>query len=220
MDSIIKNIVFDLGGVLMDFDFRGADEKFRQLGLPVSMPDSVNSQYCHNAGGQNKADEIVNTYINGFISEEQFAAILLPHCRPGVTLRDIVDTLYSLDGEFPHPRANALAALREKYKVLLLSNINSHMWQRTLDMLHRQGRTPEDLFDNVFLSFRMRTAKPSPDIYLRMISETGIKPQETVYFDDLAENVAAGAATGLHAHLVESNRLENCPAYAALLNTI
>jgi glucose-1-phosphatase len=217
--SNIKNIVFDLGGVLMNFDFKGAAEKFRRLGLPVSMPDAVNSQY-HDAAARSKADEAINTYINGFISEDQFAALLLPHCKQGVTLQDITATLLSLDGEFPPRRAEAIQSLRKSRKVYLLSNINSHMWQRTLDMLEQQGLKPEDLFDGIFLSFQMCMAKPSPDIYQRMIAQTGIVPQETAYFDDLAENIAAGTAAGLRSHLVDSNKLEDCPAYAALLDTI
>ena len=217
--SNIKNIVFDLGGVLMNFDFKGAAEKFIRLGLPVSMPDSVNSQY-HDAAARSKADEAINTYINGFISEDQFAALLLPHCKQGVTLQDITATLLSLDGEFPPRRAEALRALRKSRKVYLLSNINSHMWQRTLDMLEQQGLKPEDLFDGIFLSFQMCMAKPSPDIYRRMIAQTGIAAQETAYFDDLTENIAAGTAAELRSHLVDSNKLEDCPAYAALLDTI
>ncbi len=219
MDNI-KNIVFDLGGVLMNFDFKGAAESFSQLGLPISTPGSVNSQPCHNANAPSKVDELINAYINGFISEEQFAAVLLPHCKQGVTIADIVNTLYSLDGKFPPQRTKALTALRTKYKIILLSNINSHMWQRTLAMLSQQKLSPEDCFDHSFLSFEMHMAKPSPNIFSHMISVAGIAPNETLYFDDLAENIAAGTAAGLCAHLVESNNLEHCPAYTELLTTI
>lgn len=217
----LKNIIFDLGGVLMNFDFAGAGEKFSHLGLPISLPDSVNSRHRTQEAKPNRADEAINAYINGFVSEEQFAAVLLPHCKkPGVTTSDIVDTLYSLDGSFPAQRINALVKLRTRYKVFLLSNINRHMWTRTQDMLQRQGYKPQDCFDDTFLSFEMLMAKPSPDIFVQMISKTGINPQETIYFDDLVENTEAGAALGLQAQLVKSNRLEDCQAYTTLLNNI
>ena len=87
-------------------------------------------------------------------------------------------------------------------------------------MLQRQGYKPQDCFDDTFLSFEMLMAKPSPDIFVQMISKTGLNPQETIYFDDLVENTEAGAALGLQAQLVESNRLEDCQAYTTLLNNI
>lgn len=213
----IKNIVFDLGGVLMNFDFAGAAIKFQELGIPVSLPDTT-TQSSPRTPASKEADILINAYINGFINEDQFADILLPHCKKGITHRDITDTLFSLDGSFPSSRIEALAKLRTRYKVILLSNINSNMWQRTIEMLNQQGKKVSDCFDHTFLSYEMQMAKPSADIYNSMISQTGINPHESLYFDDLPENIEAGTRVGLISCLVKSNYLEQCDTFNKLMS--
>lgn len=212
----IKNIVFDLGGVLMNFDFRGAAEKFAQLGLPLSVPDP-SAPIPPTGSATQKTYQMINTYINGFIDEDRFADILQPYCAKNITHADIKHTLLSLDGEFPASRIESLLQLHRHYKVYLLSNINHHMWQRTLKMLADHHATPSDCFDTTFLSYELHMAKPSPDIYRLMIDQTHLVPNETIYFDDLSENIEAGQQFGLQSVLVESNNIEQCPAYLSLL---
>ena len=215
----IKNIVFDLGGVLMDFDFAGAAIKFQKLGLPVTLPDT-STQSCPKNTANKEADKLINAYINGFINEDQFADLLLPHCKEGVTHRDITDTLFSLDGSFPSSRIEALIKLRKHYNVILLSNINHHMWQRTIEMLARQGNKVSECFDRTFLSYEMQMAKPSDEIYNSMISQTHIEPSESLYFDDLPENIEAGTKAGMISCLVKSNHLEQCDFFNELMANI
>lgn len=212
----IRNIVFDLGGVLMNFDFRGAVEKFSQLGLPLSVPDPSAPIQPTDSVTQ-KTYQMINTYINGFIDEDQFADILLPYCAKSITHTDIKHTLLSLDGEFPASRIDALLKLHRNYNIYLLSNINHHMWQRTLKMLADHNATPSDCFDTTFLSYELHMAKPTPDIYRLMIDQTHIIPNETIYFDDLSENIEVGQHFGLQSVLVESNNIEQCPDYISLL---
>ena len=75
----LKNIIFDLGGVLMNFDFAGAGEKFSHLGLPISLPDSVNSKHRTQEAKPNRADEAINAYINGFVTLQEARSDHLRH---------------------------------------------------------------------------------------------------------------------------------------------
>lgn len=201
----IKNIVFDMGGVLFNFDFEGANRIFAQLGINL-----------HSDPRRGEVLIILNDYINGFLTEEEFAHLLLNYCHRGVTVEAILARLQCFSGNLPAGRLQTLVELRKTYRIFLLSNINERMWRWTLDLMASGGYTPSECFDAVFLSYEMQLAKPDPRIYQRMITETGIVPQETLYFDDLKENIEAGAALGLQSHIVKANALETCEAYCKL----
>lgn len=202
----IKNIVFDLGGVIFNFDFEDANRTFAELGVSLG-PDAPNRQ---------KVLRLLNDYINGFISEPDFATQLLSFSTRGLTKEAVISELQTFSGDLPVKRLEALVTLRKRYKVYLLSNINERMWQWTVGLMQKQGYNPEDCFDQVFLSYELQQAKPAPSIYQTMIDATGLNPQQTLYFDDLKENAIAGAGFGLQAHIVKPNFLEECEAYSEL----
>lgn len=214
MNKNIKNIVFDLGGVLMNFDFEGAATMFQQMGLAPEGADKTNAQL-----GQfgRQAAELINSFINGFIDTKQFASLLQPHCKVNLSVDEISHQLESLDGDIPHNRLAMLKKLRETHKVILLSNINQPMWEKTLSILKREGFDCKDCFDNVFLSYKLKMAKPDPAIYRKMIDDCNIAAQETIYFDDLPENIETGTKIGLVSSLVEQNRLEQNPDFINLV---
>lgn len=205
MTKNIKNIVFDLGGVLMNFDFEGAATMFQKMGLAPTGADKTNAQLGEYSS---KVAELINNFINGFVDTKQFATMLQPHCKVNLSVDDIAHQLESLDGDIPHSRLAMLKRLRETHKVILLSNINPPMWEKTLAIFKREGFDCTDCFDEVFLSYELKMAKPDPAIYRKMIDDCGIAAQETIYFDDLPENIEAGTKAGLFSSLVKPNRLE------------
>lgn len=206
-----KNIILDLGGVVMNFDFQRASTMFCSLGLPPLMDAEISTSAAsrHLLG-------LINTYINGFLTEEQLASHLLPHCNENVTLQDVVKILFSLSGDIPLERVRHIVSLRSHYKVILLSNINPFLWQQASDIIRQRGFSTAQCFDHTFLSYEMQVAKPDPAIYHRMIAETGILPPETIYFDDLPDNIEAGKKAGLHSVQVKPNHLEDCRQYISL----
>ena len=61
-----------------------------------------------------------------------------------------------------------------------------------------KGYDIKELFDKLYLSYRMKLAKPDKAIFLKMIKDSGIVPEETLYVDDSPANIEAGKALGLH----------------------
>lgn len=214
----IRNVIFDLGGVVMNFDFEGAGKMFKKLGITSAGGVADISQL---SSYKKEVAKFINDFINGFINAEELAALLLPYCAKGVEVSHIRQGLKTLSGNLPAPRLEMLVKLRKAgYKVFLLSNINEEMWQQTVALISEQGYTVAECFDATFLSYSMHVAKPAPMIFSRMIAETAIDPAESLYFDDLAENIEAGSAAGLHSVLVKSNELENCESYKNITNAL
>ena len=102
-----------------------------------------------------------------------------------------------------------LLELRKDHKVYLLSNIYDRGWQIATEAFRKHGVEPEDCFDKLFLSHEMQLAKPDPRIFHAVIDATGIKPEETIFFDDSRSNIETAKAMGFQAKLAPMNKLED-----------
>lgn len=194
----VKNIVFDLGGVIVNTDDQAAYDKL--YGLGCRLPD--------NPEALAQSERKIVALVNGEINLAQYVSYLRQYMPDGVSNAVIGEAVMaSLQGA-PKARVEWIKGLKSRYHVVLLSNIGPEIWQRAVSQLNDAGVKPEDLFDEMFLSYEMGVAKPDPEIYARMIAETGIVTSQTIYFDDKAENVAAGNAAGMHSIKVRENHIE------------
>lgn len=198
MAEKIRNIVLDLAGVVLNLDLDRDTEALNGVGLP-------DFEGC-------LKDEAIATpmlaYLNGLMPSNTFCKAMHQLCRSGVTDDEI---LYAMDAVLdivPRERIDLLVSLRKKYRVFLLSNIYETAWQHAVNEIEKHGVTLDDCFERIFLSYKMNLAKPDLRIFLKMIEETGIKPEETIYFDDSRSNVQAGREIGFVSHLVPMNELD------------
>lgn len=197
--NLTKNIIFDLAGVVLNLNLERDTEALHSVGLP-------DFEGC--LADRSIASPLLD-YLNGQISADLFVERIAPHCRPDATREEI---LYSMDAvldDIPQERLATIAALSKKYRVFLLSNIYEAAWQHTLNEFSQKGYCLEDCFEKVFLSHEMQLAKPDPRIYNKVIEETGITPEETLYFDDSRANIEAAQALGFRSVLVKINKLES-----------
>lgn len=195
---MIKNIIFDLAGVILNLNLERDTEALLNVGLP---------DFAGCLKNQAIADALI-PYINGLVGEEEFLCAIRPFCNKDATDKDILWAMDAVLDDIPKERLLMLTELRKKYRVYLLSNIYEKAWDHTLRQFEKNGYTTDDCFDKVFLSYEMQLAKPNPQIFRQVFDETGIIPDETVYFDDSHENILAGKALGLNAYLVDMNNLE------------
>ena len=202
----IKNIIFDLGGVIVDLDIRSSMTAFAQLGL---VPKNITPEQLSVSGIPKDWEmyELMKHMDLGEMDEAGFVATLLPHCLPGTTAQQLIDAYNKLI-VLPRHRLEMLARLHKRYKLFLLSNLGDIHWAETKRQAQQFGMRFEDYFDRVFLSFELHMVKPDAAIYRHLLETTGIDPQETLYIDDLPNNIAAGEALGLLARKVNCNGLD------------
>lgn len=194
----MKNIIFDLAGVILNLNL----ERDTKALLSVGLPDFAG---CVKHPGIVAA---LLPYLNGLCTKEAFIEAARPFCREDVTDKEILWAMDAVLDDVPLERIEMLLELRKKYRVFLLSNIYVDAWQHTVKQFEKHGYKPEDCFEHLFLSYEMNLAKPDPRIYQQVFAEAGINPDETVYFDDSRENIEAGKALGMHSYLVKMNQLE------------
>lgn len=204
---MIKNVIFDMGGVLIDLDVRAMINEFATLVASPASTASIKEADMLGNGG----DSPLHEYELGNISTDEFLDSILYSCKPGTSREDVRRATFAILRDLPKHRLNAITSLRAKgYRVYLLSNIQDMHWEYINELMGGW----ELFFDAIFLSQRMHLTKPDPKIYSTLQEATGILPEETLYIDDVAANVAGGAAAGWHA--VQATGDEWLPIVAAL----
>ena len=85
----------------------------------------------------------------------------------------------------------------------MLSNTNPIMFESRIPELFRiQGLNIPDYFDKLYLSYQLGVTKPSPKIFEKIIADSGILPQETLFLDDSQKNIDAARKFGFQTYLV------------------
>ncbi len=191
MDKNIKNIVFDLGGVLIDLDFDRALKAFRKAGF-----ENIEEQLqSFNREG------VFMQYELGNITSEEFRSAIRKQARVSLTDREIDDMWNLILLNIPHEKLKLILELRGKYMVYLLSNTNQIHWDYTCNHAFTyHGFRVKDYFEETFLSFEMHLAKPDKAIFERMLQEANLLPEETFFIDDSEANCKAAEELGIHTH--------------------
>ncbi len=189
----IKNIVFDLGGVMIDLDKERCIRVFHKIGF--SEIDSLIDSY--HPKGMLRGIEV------GEVSNEEFFDQVRRSIGTDVPDEAIRGAFLSFIEGIPVYKLRLVRALREKgFRTFALSNINDVVFPYIREVLFTQdGLTLEDYFEKVFLSYEMHLLKPSPEIYRRMIDEGGMRPEETLFIDDSESNLAAASELGFNVYL-------------------
>ena len=191
MDKNIKNIVFDLGGVLIDLDFKSAINGLQKAGF-TNVKEQLQAF---------DREGIFQKFELGEISADEFRASIRENSNVSLTDEE-VDSLWNLMLlEIPREKLELILDLRSKYMVYLLSNTNSIHWDYVCkNAFNYRGFRVNDYFEETFLSFEMHLAKPDKAIYKKMLNDANLLPEETLFIDDSEANCKAAAEVGIHAH--------------------
>ncbi|MDH6304572.1 FMN phosphatase YigB (HAD superfamily) [Parabacteroides sp. PF5-5] len=188
----IKNVVFDLGGVIIDLDSQEPIRRFKEIGVK-------------------DADELLDAYEqkgifleieDGKISVEEFCEKLRAHAGKDLTFEQIAWAWLGFVVDVPQYKLDFITQLREKYKVYLLSNTNpiiQEQWART-NKFSEAGRPINDYFDKMYTSYEVGVTKPSSRIFEYMIKDSGMLPSETLFVDDGAKNIEVGKSLGMYTY--------------------
>ena len=188
MNETIKNIIFDLGGVLVGLDSARCINAFRQIGC-----DDV-AVYVE----QHRTEDLFLDIELGRATTQDFCQEVrtMSHCD--VADEQIVWAWNQLLTSVAAEKKARLKALASRYRLFLLSNTNEMHWQKCRDeLLASHEGSGEEYFERVFLSFEMHKKKPDADIFRQTLRDAGITAAETLFIDDSADNCRTAASLGL-----------------------
>jgi glucose-1-phosphatase len=186
----IKNIIFDWGGVITDLHFEVTRKAFIEMGLEIfdetTPHDPRNNLFIPFEIGKITPDEFRN-----HIKKET----ILP-----ITDEMIDKAWTSLLGELPEDRYRILQKASQSFHTYLLSNTNAihkdYYYAKIRSEYHMNGFDP--LFIKTYFSHELGLRKPNDDIFLHVLSDAGIRPEETVFIDDFLENIETALKLGFH----------------------
>lgn len=208
---MIKNITFDLGGVILALNYKQAVKHFEEIGLKDA---GQHLDAFHQKG-------IFGALEDGSATPAEFRQALSRLIGHEVTMQECYYAWHGYVESVPRRNLDALLQLRsEGYRVCLLSNTNPFMmqWARTPDF--DGGQHPIGYyFDALYLSYECRVMKPSEEIFRLMLAGEHAKPGETLFVDDSHANVQAAAALGIHT-LCPQNNEDWIPALRQLLQDL
>jgi len=184
-EPIFQVLLFDLGGVLMDF--AGFDELTRFI---PGAPDrsEIRERWIHSGA--------VQRFERGGITPERFADDVIEELEIDLSPRDFLTNFVEW-ARGPYPGAiDLLRTLKSGFRIAALSNSNE-----LHTPLHRQRF--ENAIDIFFFSDEIGSVKPEPSIFEHVLHELGVPPHRIAFFDDTPVNVEAAREAGIEAYEVD-----------------
>lgn len=192
-------LIFDLGNVIIDIDYQRSLNLLKSQ-LPISFNSKVDAFY---------ATDFHKAYEKGLIDSPTFRAEVNRYFEQDWEDKKVDELWNSLLGKIPAERLDLVAKLKKEFQVGILSNTN----EIHIEAVHKMLKSDfgmdrfSPLFDRVFYSHEMNLAKPSADIYLKMLDELKVSADRVVFFDDLEANVKGAESLGIYAVHVTGPRI-------------
>lgn len=194
----IKNIVFDLGGVLIELNKERCIDSFKAIGFEQA---AKLIDFYHPAA-------IFNQLEIGSIGTDQVCEYIRNEAgRNDISNHDIIEAFRSFLVAIPIEKLRLVKSLRDSgFKIYALSNINEIVMPLVTEVLFTQdGLTMDDYFDKAYLSYIMKALKPSEEIFQMMIDDSGMVPSQTLFIDDSEKNVNTAHQMGFNVYHASAN---------------
>lgn len=197
----LKNILFDLGGVILDINVNATLESFLHMGFPrelLNYPENFHT-------------DIFYKYETGKTDTDQFRNDVREYAGVTFSDSDFDEAWNRMIARVPLSRISLLRTLAKKFNLYILSN-TSPLHVEKFEQLFRDtaGFPLQDLFTKCFYSFETGFHKPDREAFEDVLSTANIKAEETLFLDDNIQNVKSAKELGLNViHINERLRMED-----------
>ena len=185
-----KAIIFDLGGVLLNIDYKLTIAAFKKLG--VKNADSFYSKKVQ--------DPIFDKLEAGKISPKEFLEQLQKECN-NASIELVENAWNAMLVDLPQSRLDYIKNLRNNYQIFLLSNTNAiHIIAFRKKIGEKQWEAFSSLFDKMYLSHQIGFRKPGKEAFQIILEENKLKPNEVFFIDDSTQHIEAAKKLGINCH--------------------
>lgn len=190
---MIHNLLFDLGGVIMDIRRENCVKAFSRLGMADA--DTWLGEYRQSGPFADIED--------GSATVEMFHDSIRDIIGSDVSDESIDEAFGKFLIGIPRYRLEQLDALHHRFGIYMLSNTNPIMWHDGIaHNFAQEGHDVNYYFDGIVRSYEARAMKPDLKIFQEVIDRFGIRPEETLFLDDSQTNLDAAASMGFATLLV------------------
>ena len=185
----IQNIIFDLGGVIINLDYGRTEQAFIDAGIT-----DFKERYT-----QLQQTPLFDQFEMGKISKDDFINTLIDMSPLPITEEDVVAAWNAMLLNFPLRRLQILQQLRLHHGLFLLSNTNELHELAFNQILYREHGMPNIgvFFDKAYLSHRVGLRKPMKEIFELVLNENGLEAGKTLFIDDSPQHIEGAISVGL-----------------------
>ncbi|MFD3000337.1 HAD family hydrolase [Pontibacter toksunensis] len=186
----IKNIIFDLGGVIINLNYNKSIEELQKLC----------KENCSIAYSQKEQTKLFDMFETGASSPEEFRREL--RATYGITAPDEeIDAAWNaMLLDIPQERIDLLLELGKKYRIFLLSNTNAIHMKRFNDIVAHSFTIPslDSLFEQSYYSHLIGKRKPDAAVFEDIMAMNSLKKEETLFIDDSIQHIESAHKVGLN----------------------
>ena len=190
----IRNVLFDLGAVLINIDFEKVALAFKALGVK-----DFEKRYSHL-----QADSLFEKLETGKISNEMFYENIAYQSGLPLKASEIRDAWNAILLDFRTESMAYLQQLSKRYRLFLLSNTNAIHLESIHKILYNQLGVEklDQYFEKAYYSHLVGMRKPGKAVFDYVLADAGISAEETFFIDDASPNIETAAAMGFKTHLL------------------
>ena len=198
-EPVIRNILFDLGGVILDINVQATLKKFYELGFPA-----VLLNYPHNM-----TTDLFFRFETGKIGIPEFRDELRRISGVDVGDRELDDAWNAMLVRIPAERTRLIDKLAARYRLYMLSNtspLHAPVYEKMYE--EASGIPMKAAFTGIYYSHRIGWHKPDKEAWEYVLKDAGILAEETLFLDDNIHNIKASQELGFQAiHIHERTSL-------------
>ena len=199
MSAKIKNIIFDLGGVILDIDETIVYKELEKMGIKTS-------ELAHSK----EFIEIMSKFDTGIYTAPIFRKRMKALIRQEKMTDEKFDSIWNaMLLDIPRERVEAIEKVKKHYKIFLMSNTNViHYDLYVRDLQLRFGYNEfDELFDKSYFSFAEHLEKPDPRFFELILDHEGLLPEETLFIDDTEKNINIAKSLGINTYHISREEL-------------
>ena len=199
MSAKIKNIIFDLGGVILDLDESITYKELGKMGINTS-------ELAHSKDLM----EILSKFDTGIYTAPTFRKKMKALIGQEKMTDQKFDSIWdAMLLDIPRERIEAIEKVKKHYKIFLMSNSNViHYDLYVRDLQLRFGYNEfDELFNKSYFSFAEHLEKPDPRFFELILDHEGLLPEETLFIDDTAANIKVAQSLGIRTYHIRRDEL-------------
>jgi len=199
MSAKIKNIIFDLGGVILDIDENIVYKELEKMGISTS-------ELAHSK----EFIDIMSKFDTGIYTAPTFRKKTKAILGQEKMTDQRFDAIWnSMLLDIPRERIEAIEKVKKHYKIFLMSNSNViHYDLYVRDLQLRFGYNEfDELFNKSYFSFAEHLEKPDPRFFELILDHEGLLPEETLFIDDTEKNIKVAQSLGIHTYHISREEL-------------
>ncbi len=199
MNAKIKNIIFDLGGVILDIDETIVYKELEKMGISTSEL-AYSEEFI----------EIMSKFDTGIYTAPTFRKRMKALLHQEKMTDQKFDSIWNaMLLDIPRERIEAIEKVKKHYRIFLMSNSNViHYDLYVRDLQLRFGYNEfDELFDKSYFSFAEHLEKPDPRFFELILDHEGLIPEETLFIDDTAKNIQVAKSLGIRTYHIRRDEL-------------